>query len=89
MTLSDRSGSSLHAADQQPTPTTVARIDKAVADENAQAAPQLDPLIDALRDPSHPVLAVPATGIVGTCTPGPGFYHAEDLPHLRGRRQEV
>lgn len=68
---------------QEPTPRTVARISSAVADENAQVAPHLDPLIDALADPSHAVLALPATGMVGTFAPGQGFYHAEDMPDLQ------
>ena len=40
----------------------------------------LDPLIEALADPSQPLLALPMTRMVGTFSPGAGFYLVDDLP---------
>jgi hypothetical protein len=37
-------------------------------------------LIDTLSDPSQPLLALPMTAMVGTFSPGAGFFRVDDLP---------
>jgi hypothetical protein len=56
-----------------------------------RVAPKLDPLIEALGNAEQPVLVLPLTGMVGTFSPGDGFFfsaatgYAQLIPNLTAR----
>jgi hypothetical protein len=77
--------------EQEASQATLQRIEPQVNQQAERVGPKLEALIAAVNNPEQPLLVLPRGGMVGSFSPGEGFYHssatadAQLIPNLSAR----